>query len=193
MVDFVRGKPNTQDLADIVLEQLPEGDTKESFYRLTEKLKEIFDFYDNGNLVGPQGARGPMGPAGPPGSTIGIEGPPGPPGESTLERDFIADASIQVNTPVFLAGNNYVQGVADNNPTEPIIGVVTARPDGATATVRLYGFWSMNLPRGELWLSEIGTISTVRPSVGHMQRLGMSFGDGQILIRPEQERVLYVV
>jgi hypothetical protein len=192
MVDISRGKPSTQDIADIVIEQLPEGDYKEAFYRLTEKLKEIFDYYDNGDLIGAPGPRGPQGPAGPPGSTVGIPGPPGADGAATIERTFIADASVPDGAPVFVAGNNYVQAVSDNNPTEPIIGLVVERVDPANVKVRLFGLYDMVLPRGELWLSETGTISTVRPSIGYMQRLGYSFGDGQIYIRPEQQRVLYV-
>ena len=64
-------KPDTQDLADVLLEQIPEGDIKEFLYRQSEKLKEIFDFYDTGDLVGPPGPRGPQGPPGPPGTPGG--------------------------------------------------------------------------------------------------------------------------
>jgi len=197
-VDSVGGaKPDSQDLEDILIDQLPESDDKEilykeAWYRFSTKLKEIFDYYDNGNLVGAQGARGPQGVAGPPGSTVGVPGPPGADGAAIVERDFIADASVAVNSPVFLAGNNYVQPVSDNNPQEVIIGIIVARPTAATATVRMLGLYDYVIARGTLWLSANGTISTLRPSIGHMQRLGYSFGDGQIYIRPEQDRVLYV-
>ena len=197
-VDSVGGaKPDSQDLEDILIDQLPESDDKEilykeAWYRFSTKLKEIFDYYDNGNLVGAQGARGPQGVAGPPGSTVGVPGPPGADGAAIVERDFIADASVAVNSPVFLAGNNYVQPVSDNNPQEVIIGIIVARPTAATATVRMLGLYDYVIARGTLWLSANGTISTLRPSIGHMQRLGYCFGDGQIYIRPEQDRVLYV-
>jgi hypothetical protein len=66
-------KPNSQDLEDILIDQLPENTEEQRFYkeawtRFSIKLKEIFDYYDTGNLVGAQGPRGPQGPAGPPGS-----------------------------------------------------------------------------------------------------------------------------
>jgi hypothetical protein len=190
-------KPSTQDLEDILIEQLPEDDDKarqykEAWYRFSQKLKEIFDYYDNGNLVGAQGARGPQGVPGPPGTTIGIEGPPGPAGDANIERDFIADASILVNTPVFVAGDNYVQSFNSNNVPQPIIGIVIDRPTAAIATVRMLGLHDYVIDRGELWLSANGTISTVRPNDGYMQRLGYSFGDGEIYIRPEQQGVHYL-
>lgn len=43
--------PNSQDMSDILIDQLPDNtddnrQIKESMYRLTEKLKEIFDYYE---------------------------------------------------------------------------------------------------------------------------------------------------
>ena len=190
MVDLVRGKPNTQDLADVVIEQLEEGDIKESFYRLTEKLKEIFDFYDTGDLVGPQGARGPQGPAGPPGATVGIPGPEGPAGSATTDKDFLCDASVPLNAPVWLAGDGFVQTITNNNSPGPIIGVVIDRPEVDTCTVRIFGLYDFSFARGDLWLSSSGTISTVRPTLGFVQRLGYSFGDGTIIVQPDFQRSL---
>lgn len=45
-------KPDTQDLADFVIDQLPDSTedqrkVKEAFYLLTKKLKEILDYYEN--------------------------------------------------------------------------------------------------------------------------------------------------
>lgn len=188
----IRGKPDTQDLADLLIEQLEEGEVKDTFYRLTEKLKEIFDFYDNGDLVGPQGARGPQGPAGPQGATVGIPGPKGEDGSADLFKDFTCDASVPVNAPVYLSGDGFVTQAASNNTPTPIIGIVTDRPDISTCTVQVLGFYDSVFPRGELWLSAGGTLSSVRPFDGFIQRLGYSYGDGSILIRPEQERFLRV-
>lgn len=188
----IRGKPDTQDLADLLIEQLDEGDVKETLYRLTEKLKEIFDFYDTGDLVGAQGARGPQGPPGAPGATVGIPGPPGEDGSADLFKDFICDASVPVNAPVRLSGDGFVQVTTDNNPATKIIGIVIDRPTISTCTVQVFGFYDISFPRGELWLSAGGTLSSVRPFDGFIQRLGYSYGDGSILIRPEQERFLRV-
>lgn len=45
-------KPNTQDLADFLIDQLPDNTddqirTKEAILKLCEKLKEVFDYYEN--------------------------------------------------------------------------------------------------------------------------------------------------
>lgn len=44
--------PNSQDMSDILIDQLPDDteanrQIKESMYRLSEKLKEIFNYYEN--------------------------------------------------------------------------------------------------------------------------------------------------
>ena len=185
----IRGKPDSQDLADLLIEQLDEGDVKDTFYRLTEKLKEIFDFYDNGDLVGPQGARGPQGPPGPPGATVGIPGPPGEDGSADLIKTFICDASVPVNAPVLVGGPGFVQVSSDNNSASPIIGIVIERPTIDTCRVQVLGFYNLSFPQGDLYLSVAGTLSTVRPLDGFVQVIGYSYGDGSILIQPQQQRV----
>ena len=193
MVDLVRGKPDTQDLADIIIDQLEEGEVKEAFYRLSEKLKEIFDFYDTGDLVGPQGARGPQGPPGPPGSTVGIPGPEGPPGSATTDKPFLCDNSVPINAPVWVAGDGFVQTTGNNNSPGPVIGIVVERPTVDSCTVRMFGLYDLSFARGDLWLSSSGTLSTVRPSIGTVQRLGYSFGDGTIWIYPDLQRTVIKV
>ena len=194
-VDSVSGsKPDTQDLEDILIEQLPEDDDKarqykEAFYRFSQKLKEIFDFYDNGDLVGAQGPRGPQGPAGPPGSN-GVDGEDASGTAETIEKVMGCKTTTQVGDFVYsdTSRTNEVTEATDNNTPEPIIGVVKSKSSSVSCTVILNGLFDTSLDIGIIYLGTNGSGSLTKPSLGLGQILGYSFGDGTGNINPDLQR-----
>lgn len=81
--------------------------------------------------------------------------------------------------------NNKAEKIANNLGTNPIIGIVKEKPTSVTCKVLFYGFFPMLLGRGKIHLSTIGDASTTAPITGNVQHLGISFGDGTILVKPE--------
>ena len=191
MVDLVRGKPDTQDLADLIIDQLEEGDVKEAFYRLSEKLKEIFDFYDTGDLVGAQGERGPQGVPGAPGADgqDGEDGQDGSTAAETIERVMGCKVTTSVGDFVYqdTARVNEVTEATNNDTPEPIIGVVKNKPSDQSCTIILTGQFNTSLGIGIIYLGTDGKGSLTKPS-GLGQILGYSFGDGTGHINPDLQR-----
>ena len=194
-VDSVSGsKPDSQDLEDILIEQLPEDDDKarqykEAWYRFSAKLKEIFNFYDTGDLVGVQGPRGPQGVPGVPG-TDGKDGQDASTSAETIEKVMGCKATTQVGDFVYQDTSrvNEVTEATDNNTPEPIIGVVAKKSSDVSCSVILTGLFDTDLGIGIIYLGEDGAGSLTKPDVGLGQILGYSFGDGQGHCNPNLQR-----
>lgn len=194
-VDSVAGsKPDSQDLEDILIDQLPEDDDKarqykEAWYRFSQKLKEIFNYYDTGDLVGEQGERGPQGPAGPPGSD-GQDGEDVGARAENFTKVMGCKSTTSVGDFVYqdTTRTNEVTEASDNDTPEPIIGVVLDKSSDVSCTVILMGKFTTSLGIGIIYLGTDGKGSLTKPTVGLGQILGYSFGDGTGNINPNLQR-----
>lgn len=125
--------------------------------------------------------------------TLPLETPgtgPAPEGGS-FTKVVTGPADLNVGDLCYLVGINEVAKALNNDTPEPIIGLIQARNDEVSQFsyfMLLTGVYNQTVPRGELWLSDIGALSTVRPIVGTQQRLGYSFGDGQVYFQPDIQR-----
>jgi hypothetical protein len=107
------------------------------------------------------------------------------------------DASVSVNDWVYVSPstNNLAIRAADNTANSPVIGVVKAKPTSVTCTVLLVGIYSALTitGRGVLRLDTDGSETFSIPSTGHLQTLGIAFGDGNFFINPEHTRIKRVL
>lgn len=102
------------------------------------------------------------------------------------------DISVAVDDWVFQSAgtNNLAVEATDNSGAEPIVGIVKSKPTGITCEVLMVGLHSLVTGgRGVLRLSSTGTAGFTVESTGFLQVLGVSFGDGIILVKPESQRL----
>ena len=85
--------------------------------------------------------------------------------------------------------NNRAVTAADNTNLEPVIGIVLDKPTTTTCTVILHGIYALSVSRGKFYLGAGGSATTTGPTTGFLQSLGVSFGNGDIFINPEYNRV----
>lgn len=112
-------------------------------------------------------------------------------GENNITKVMDCDSSVAIDDWVYqsLTTNCYAEKAADNNPPQPVIGKVIAKPTSTQAEVVVSGIVSDSSVRGRLFLDGSGVASTTPPVLGFVQRIGVSFGDGTILVNPELHRV----
>jgi hypothetical protein len=76
--------------------------------------------------------------------------------------------------------------LSNNVGSNPIIGIVKSKPTSLTCNVVYYGFYNLAVGRGRLYLDTSGSAATTTaPGTGNVQHLGISFGNGTILVKPE--------
>jgi len=93
--------------------------------------------------------------------------------------------------PSSIANNRAVKATTDNT-TNPVIGIVRAKPTTTTCEALLVGIHAYTINRGKIWLSSSGGLTLVRPTsptYEYIQELGWSFGDGYIFINPNLMRI----
>ena len=124
--------------------------------------------------------------------TLGLENGGGtqPTNESFSK---VVNGPIDLNTgdAVYVVGVNDVVKATSNNTPQPIVGIIIDRNEEVSQhsyNMLLSGVFNLNIPYGELWLSELGVIGNIKPVSGTRQRLGYSFGDGIIFFAPELQR-----
>lgn len=157
---------------DFLLKEIADPYVQENFYKLKLFIEE--------NNIGP-------GLIGPP----GVAGPVGPPGTTQLKKVMGCDVSAAVSDWVFQSTtvDNFAIVATDNNPLKPVNGIIVAKPTPTSADVMFLGITSYVVGRGDIFLGATGTAVTTAPATGFIQRLGISFGDGEILVRPDWTRV----
>lgn len=102
------------------------------------------------------------------------------------------DASLALDDWVYQSPstNNLAVKETGNTNTEPVIGIVKSKPTAVTCNVLLVGIHSLITGgRGVLRLSTSGVATFAVESTGYIQKLGMSFGDGTIFVKPEYMRL----
>lgn len=116
---------------------------------------------------------------------------PFPPVLGEVFKIMACDSSLSVGSWVYQSPttNSFVVGATDNNPPEPILGKVVEKPSTTEAKVLFSGLAQDTTSRGRIFLSTTGTSTNTPPTTGFVQRLGISFGDGTMLVSPELHRV----
>lgn len=111
--------------------------------------------------------------------------------ETNITKIMDCDVSLSVGDWVFQSTtiNNRAETPTDNNPDSPIIGRVVDKPSTTQATIVLIGIVNESEPRGRIFLGSTGGSAVTPPTIGFIQRLGVSFGDGQMMLNPELHRV----
>lgn len=111
-------------------------------------------------------------------------------GEITKLMDCAA--SVALDDWVFQSPttNNLAVESVNNTIVQPVIGIVQSKPSAITCVVLLVGIHSLATGgRGVLRLNSSGTAGFTVELAGFIQILGMSFGDGTILVKPESMRL----
>jgi hypothetical protein len=81
--------------------------------------------------------------------------------------------------------DNFAEKLSNNLGTNPIIGIVKSKPTATTCVVLFFGVYALTYGRGKIHLSTTGNGTTTAPATGNIQQLGISFGNGTILVKPE--------
>lgn len=104
-----------------------------------------------------------------------------------ISKDMDCDASLSVGDWVVqsLTVNNKAEKLANNLGSNPIIGRVKSKPSSNVSTILFYGVDNLAIGRGRMYLSTAGIATTSAPGTGNVQHLGVSFGNGTILVKPE--------
>jgi len=106
-----------------------------------------------------------------------------------LVKDCLILGTVLANDPVYLVGANEVRSATSNDVPSPIIGIAIQQIDVNRWKVLIEGNWILNIPGpGDIYLGTSGKISNIRPTVGTVQRLGFSYGDGVIFINLELQQ-----
>jgi hypothetical protein len=114
----------------------------------------------------------------------GFQGPQGPPG--------LVGPSTMVTPATALGGNRVVTGIAtyaDNTDITTLgnaIGVTQTStlantPVTLTTSGELDGFSNL-VPNGSVYLSTLGTVTQILPSVGYIQKIGVAISTTKILL-----------
>jgi hypothetical protein len=110
---------------------------------------------------------------------------PGAVGEISKTMNCAASVSVGDWVVQSLTVDDTAETLPDNLGSNPIIGIVKAKPGATLATVIYYGFYALAVGRGRLYLSTGGIATTTAPATGNIQHLGISFGNSLILVKPE--------
>ena len=127
---------------------------------------------------------------------LGLETGPGPsptPDGGAFVKVVTGPADLNIGDACYLVDINEVAKAIDNNTPEPILGIIQARNSDVSQFsyfMLVSGIFNTAVARGEIYLSDTGLISPVRPLDGFVQRLGYSFGDGTIFFQPDFQRTL---
>jgi len=78
----------------------------------------------------------------------------------------------------------------NNTAVEPIVGIVTSKPTSITCVVQVSGILNKTEPRGRLWVSTSGTLTSTPPVTGYVQEMGWSCGNGKVKLNPVVPRIL---
>lgn len=111
---------------------------------------------------------------------------------SAITKTMDCAVSVGIGDWVYQSpsANNFAIKAVDQNPPDPVIGVVTSKPVASQAVVLLLGITdALSIGRGKLFLGATGQASLTQPSPGYQQKLGVSFGDGFVFINPETTRI----
>lgn len=111
----------------------------------------------------------------------------------TIQKVMDCDSGVAVNDWVFQSAsvNNTAVKFTDNEEVEPVLGIVISKPTTTSCTVLMLGLYSGSglSGRGKMWLSDTGDAAFSFPTSGtgkFVRELGISFGDGTILVNPEK-------
>jgi len=161
---------NTTSL-DLLLKEIKDPHVQENFYRLKLFLENL----STGATTIVQGD-----------TNISVEG------AVQLTKVMACDSGVAVDDWVYQSEtvDNLAVAAADQNPAKPVIGIVIAKPSLTQCEVMYLGITPFTVGRGQLYLGLTGQASDAAPATGYIQKLGMSFGDGEILVRPEWTRIL---
>lgn len=162
---------------DLLLKEIVDPYVQENFYKLKVYL-------ENTLVGGSGGSTGPQGPQGPPGAQ-------GPEGEADIRKTLDCAVGVAVDDWVYQSTttDNFAITATDNSPTKGVNGIVLSKPTTTTCEVMFLGITTLAVARGEMFLDASGQASNIAPATGYLQRLGISFGDGQVLIRPDWTRI----
>lgn len=157
---------------DLLLKEIKDPHVQENFYRLKLYIEELA--IGTTNII------------------QNITNAGSVPGAVQLKKTMNCLASVAVNNWVYQsdATPNTAIAAADNNPAKPVIGVVVDKPSATQCEVMFLGIHSFVVTQGQLYLGTGGLASDAAPASGYIQKLGYSFGDGEILVRPEWTRIL---
>lgn len=91
-----------------------------------------------------------------------------------------------------LTTDNYVEVSTNNTDIAPSVGVIISKPTATTAEVlhmgKVSGF--SGLTKGKkVFLSTLGTISSVVATTGYLQCMGYALSASEVYIKPSMERV----
>lgn len=100
---------------------------------------------------------------------------------TTLVGDWVYHSDLQ---------NNFALSATDSHPPSTIIGKVIAKPTPTQCEVVHLGIAPDTIARGTLYLGADGRCINECPETGSIQRLGVSFGNGEIFVNPEIHRVV---
>jgi len=124
---------------------------------------------------------------------IGINPAPSPTPLSEVVKTMDCLAGAAVNDWVYqsAATDNFAVVATDNANSQPVIGIIKAKPTAITADVLLFGIYTglTISSRGTFWLGTSGTVTTAMAATGHIQVLGQSFGNNEIHVKPEYHRL----
>jgi len=101
------------------------------------------------------------------------------------------DAGLAVDDLVYqdMSDDNRVLKNTDQNSPRPVIGFVASKPTATTAEIVLLGVVSYTIARGPLFVGADGKLSLSGATVGYLQKMGFSFGNGSIYLNPETQRI----
>lgn len=165
---------------NFLLKEINDPYVQENFYRLKLILDRLID---SGLLGTPQTVTQII--------TGGSSTPPVP-GTVSLRKVMGCAATVTVGNWVYQSDstNNFAIAATNNSPAKPVIGIVVAKPSSMQCEVMYLGITPVVVGRGQLYLGATGNTVNAAPVSGHVQKLGYSFGDGEILVRPEWTRIL---
>lgn len=111
---------------------------------------------------------------------------------SFISRIMDCGATVAIGDWVYHSElqNNFALSAIDSQPPSAIIGKVIGKPSPITCEVVHSGIAPDNVSRGTVYLGASGESTTICPQDGYIQRLGTSYGNGEMLINPEIHRVV---
>lgn len=163
----------------IFIKEIEDHYSQENWYKLKLYLDRLCSELDERNAAG--------GGAG--GATVTVN--PAPIVLTQISKVMNCDTFVDVGDWVYhsLSTDNFAERATNNNTPAPIIGKVILKPSATQATVVFSGIVEDGAGRGRIFLSTTGTSTPSAPTAGFVQRLGISFGDGTMMVNPELHRV----
>ena len=103
----------------------------------------------------------------------------------------LASAAVDDLVRISTSTNSFVDVVANNLGSKPVVGVIQSKPTTTTCVVVLLGCITDpdSTTVGPLWLSATGRFTRTAPSSGYLQRLGFSLGNGEIDFKPDKTMI----